>query len=57
MSCEAKVYLLKLDSEAVSKIVNFKVFLGEHAPRPPSFSVLTHTTTQHNTLTRFGLTT
>ena len=35
MSCEAKVYLLKLDSEAVSETVNFKIFLGEHAPRSP----------------------
>ena len=22
-------------SEAVSEVVNFKIFLGEHAPRPP----------------------
>ena len=28
--------------EAVSEVVNFKIFLGEHAPRPPSLGVLLH---------------
>ena len=27
-------------SEAVSDVVNFKIFLGEHSPRPPSLSLL-----------------
>ena len=35
MSYEAKVNLLILDSEVVSETVNFKIFLGEHAPRSP----------------------
>ena len=26
--------------EAVSDVVNFKIILGEHAPRPPSLSML-----------------
>ena len=28
---------------AISDIVNFKIFLGEHVPRPPSLSMLPHT--------------
>ena len=27
-------------SEAVSDVLNFKIFLGEHALRPPSLSML-----------------
>ena len=33
-------------SEAVSEIVDIKIFLGEHAPTPPSLGILTHPTCQ-----------
>ena len=32
------VYVVSEATRTVSEVVNFKVFLGEHAPRPPSLS-------------------
>ena len=38
------VYVAQKPPEAVSEVENLKIFLGEHAPDPPSLGMLSHAT-------------